>query len=101
MPRLTLRVPHPLGVAEAISRLRSRADSIRAAYQSHVADLVESWDGDSMTCRFSVMGQRVEGAMRVFPGEVQIVLELPLLAMMFRSAIEARTCEEISRLLAT
>ena len=95
MPRLSLSVPHALGVPEAVSRLRTRADAIRAAYQSQVTDLVESWDGDSMSCQFRVLGQRVEGALTVLPDEVQIVMDLPLFAMMFRGAIEARAREEM------
>lgn len=99
MPRLSFSVPHALGVPEAVLRLRTRADSIRAAYQSQVTDLVESWDGDSMSCRFRVLGQAVEGALTVVPGEVRIVMDLPLVAMMFRAAIEARAREEIANLL--
>ncbi len=124
MPRLSLSVPHALGVPEAVSRLRTRADAIRAAYQSQVTDLVESWDGDSMSCQFRVLGQRVEGSLTVLPGEVQIVMDMdgwgapwlkrdsyrdymvrepvpfpPLVAMMFHGAIETRAREEIERLL--
>lgn len=99
MPRLSLNVPHALEVPEAVARLRTRADSIRSAYQSQVTDLVETWDGDLMSCQFRVMGQRVEGALMVLPGEVQIVMDLPLIAMMFRGAIEARAREEIAKLL--
>jgi hypothetical protein len=99
MPRLSLSVPHALDVAEAVLRLRTFADSIRAAYQSHVTELVETWNGDSMACQFRVMGQRVEGTLMVLPGEVQVVMDLPLVAMMFRGMIEARAREELARLL--
>lgn len=99
MPQLSLSVPHALEVPEAVARLRTHAESIRAAYQSHVTDLVETWNGDSMACQFRVMGQKVAGVLMVLPGEVRIALDLPMLAMMFRGAIEARAREEIAKLL--
>jgi hypothetical protein len=100
MPQLSVSVPHDLEVPEAMSRLRARAESIRTAYQSHVTDLEEIWNDESLDCRFRALGQRFQGTVTVVPGEVQIRMDLPLVAMMFRGAIESKTREEIGRLLA-
>jgi hypothetical protein len=100
MPQLSVSVPHALEVPEAMSRLRARAESIRTAYQSNVTDLEETWNDESMVCRFRALGQKFQGTLTVVPGEVQVQMDLPLMALMFRGAIESKAREEIGRLLA-
>jgi hypothetical protein len=87
-------------VAEAMLRLRARAESIRTAYESKVTDLEETWNAESLSCRFRALGQKFQGTLTVVPGEVQVQMDLPLMAMLFRGAIESKAREEIEKLLA-
>lgn len=100
MPQLSVSVPHDLDVPEAMSRLRARAELVRTAYQSKVTDLEETWSDESLACRFRALGQKFQGTLTVVPGEVQIQMDLPLMAMLFRGAIESKAREEIEKLLA-
>ncbi len=100
MPGLSISVPHALDVPEAMSRLRTRGESIRTAYQANVTDLEETWSDESLVCRFRALGQKFQGTLTALPGELQIQMDLPLMALMFRGAIESKVREEIGKLLA-
>jgi hypothetical protein len=100
MAALSFNVSHALDPTEAIRRLRQRADAIRAAYQAKVTELEETWESDSLACHFRTMGQKFQGTLKAVPGEVQVCMSLPLVAMMFRGMIESRVREELGKLLA-
>jgi hypothetical protein len=100
MPGLSLNVPHALDLAEAMRRLRERCASIKAAYQANVTDLQETWSDDCVICRFCALGQKFQGSLKAEPGQVRVQMDLPLVAMMFRGAIENKVREELGKLLA-
>ena len=100
MPGLSINVPHALDLAEVMQRLRARCEAIRTAYQTHVTDLEETWNPDSLVCRFRALGQKFQGTLQAAPGEVRVQMDLPMMAMMFRGAIESKVREELGKLLA-
>jgi len=100
MPKLSLSVPHSLGVEEAARRLKQRYDAVKAEQGGQVKDLEEHWDGQTLRCRFRAMGLKVAGSVTVQPAAVQVDAELPLAALMFKGFIESRVREELGKLLA-
>ena len=100
MPSMSFNVPHCLEPAEVVQRLRDRAELIKRLYQEKVTDLTETWQSDSLACSFRTMGQKFHGTLKAVPGEVQIEMTLPFLAMMFRGTIESKVREELGKMLA-
>ena len=100
MPGLSLNVPHALDLAEVMRRLRDRCEAIKTAYQTSVTDLEETWNADSLVCRFRALGQKFQGTLTAESGEIRVQMDLPLMAMMFRGAIESKVREELGKLLA-
>jgi hypothetical protein len=100
MPGLSLNVTHALDLAEVMRRLRARCETVKAAYQSNVTNLEETWNEDSLICRFRAMGQKFQGTLKAEPGQVRVQMDLPLMAIMFRGAIESKVREELGKLLA-
>jgi hypothetical protein len=100
MPGFSFVVPHSLEPAEVMRRLRERSDAVKEAYQAHLADFEETWESDSLACRFHTMGQKFQGTLKAMSGEVQIQMSLPIMAMMFRGMIESKVREELGKLFA-
>ncbi len=100
MPGLSLNINHGLDLAEVMRRLRDRCESVKAAYQTHVTNFEETWNDDSLVCRFRAMGQKFQGTLKAEPGQVCVQMDLPLMAMMFRGTIETKVREELGKLLA-
>lgn len=100
MPKLSLSVPHNLGVEEAARRLKERFDAVKAEHGGAVRDFDEQWDGQTLRCRFQAMGLKVAGSVTAHPASVEVEAELPLAAAMFKGLIESRVREELGKLLA-
>ena len=100
MPGFSFVVPHSLEPDEVMRRLRERSDAVKASYQAHLTDFVETWDSDSLACQFRTMGQKFQGTLKAVAGEVQIQMTVPLMAIMFRGMIETRVREELGKLFA-
>lgn len=89
-----------MDLAEVMRRVRERCESVKAAYQAHVTHMEETWNDDSLVCRFRAMGQKFQGTLKAEPGQVLVQVDLPLMAIMFRGAIESTIREELGKLLA-
>lgn len=100
MPRFAINVPHSLGQDEAVRRIQERFDSIAQTYQGQIQGIQQQWDGNSMKFAFQAMGVAVSGTVTVGPAEVQVHTELPLMAMMFKGAVETKLREELTKILA-
>ncbi len=100
MPQLTIEVPHALGRAEALRRLKDRLDAARVAYQGLVHNFEEEWSAQRLRFRFRAVGMEASGTMDVEDAAVRIDAELPWAAMIMRAAIEQRIREEMTTILA-
>ncbi|MBN1910175.1 MAG: polyhydroxyalkanoic acid system family protein [Pirellulales bacterium] len=101
MPKLSVTVPHQLAEEEAVRRLKSESDVVRAAFGDRVSELEEAWEGNTLTFGFRAMGMRVRGQVAVSPSDVQTTAEVPLAAMMFKGAIQQQIETRLGRLLAS
>jgi predicted NBD/HSP70 family sugar kinase len=99
MPQLTLEVPHALGQAEALQRLKRQFSFAKETYQSHLTDLVEQWTDGTLEFSFRAAGMAISGTLAVEASTVQIHAELPWAAAIFKNMIEQRLREELEKLL--
>ena len=76
---LIVVIPHSLGKAEALRRIKSGLGTARANY-SHVLHIEEeTWTGDRLAFRVSAIGQHASGNIDVREGDVQLEVTLPWL----------------------
>jgi hypothetical protein len=101
MPRLTLEVPHSLGLDEATRRLKDKFAAARAEHQGRVSNLREEWRDHTLSFAFQAMGMGVSGTVAVEPSHVKLNAELPLAAAFFKGAIEQRLRHEVGVVLAS
>jgi hypothetical protein len=99
MPHLTLEVPHALGQAAAVQRLKERIDRAKEAYQSQLGNLTEEWTANTLTFAFRAAGLHVSGAVAVEDAAVKVKAQLPLPALMLKATIEKQLREELGTLL--
>jgi hypothetical protein len=100
MPRLTVEVPHALGLEEATQRLKTRFAAARAEHQDRVSNFREEWSDHTFSFAFQAMGMGVSGAVAVAAEKVKLHVDLPLAATFFKGAIEDRLRREVGELLA-
>jgi hypothetical protein len=54
-------IPHHLGKAEAINRIKAGLEEVRTRYATKLKVAEEKWEGDRLTFRAAVLGQSVVG----------------------------------------
>lgn len=100
MPRVNMAVEHQLGQEEALRRLKERGEFVERAYGDQVRDLKQDWEGNRLSFGFTAMGMRIAGTALVEASQVLLTTEIPLMAMMFKGAIEQRVRAELGEVLA-
>ena len=76
---LTVTIPHRLGKAEAVRRLKSGLSSAQSDFKHIFTVQEETWVGDTLTFRISAIGQQASGVINVREDDVQMELQLPWL----------------------
>ncbi len=99
MPQMKVSVDHALEPDEAVKRLRSFLEYVKRAYGNQVSQLEEDWGERSGTFSFKAMGFKTSGNLEVVQGEVRVVGQIPLAAMMFRGKIEETLREQLTKAL--
>jgi hypothetical protein len=100
MPSLQLTFPHQLGQEEAVARLKNLLSRVQEKYQAQVADLQQTWNGNTLTFGFSTYGFKVGGDVIVEPSEVRLEGQIPIAAMMFKGKIESAIRDQLAKELA-
>jgi len=85
---LIVSIPHRLGKAEAVRRLKSGLSSVRANYSHLLAVHEETWTGDHLQFRVSALGQAASGSIDVMEDQVNLVVFLPWLLAKLAAAIQ-------------
>ncbi|MBN1590505.1 MAG: polyhydroxyalkanoic acid system family protein [Pirellulales bacterium] len=99
MPKLSFAVPHALEQEEVVQRLKQESDVLRSSFGDRIQNLEETWEDHSLTFRFTALGMSVDGRIAVEPGQVLTTANVPLAAMMFKSAIEEKVRGRLDELL--
>jgi hypothetical protein len=76
---LIVEIPHQLGKQEAVRRLRSGFSRTRETLGGNFAVIDETWSGEHLDFRVSVLGQTTTGAVDVMNDRARIEIQLPWL----------------------
>jgi len=100
MPKSTVTVPHTLGRAEALNRVKGLLTQAKEQHGDRISDLQENWTGSGGTFSFKAMNFKISGSLDVSDTDVEINGEYPWAAKPFQGTIEATLRERAERLLA-
>jgi putative polyhydroxyalkanoic acid system protein len=100
MPSLSITTPHSLTPEEALARLKTFFEKLKARHSDKISNLEESWQDNQLNYAFSTYGFHIKGDLSVEPGEVKVSGTIPFAAMMFKGKIEQSVREELEKLLA-
>ena len=96
---LVVSIPHRLGKAEAMRRLKSGLGNVRANYSHLFAVQEEDWTGDRLQFRVSALGQVASGTIDVADDHVNLQVFLPWLLAKVAAAIQPLVRKEGTLLL--
>jgi hypothetical protein len=97
---MSMTVPHQLSQEEALRRIKSLLDGVKAEHPERFSDLQESWSENGGEFSAKIMGMDVSGRLTVTPSEVQLSGNIPFAALPFRGQIEETIQEQAEVLLA-
>lgn len=84
---LAVSVPHRLGKAEALRRLKTGIGTAKSHLQSILSFEQEVWVGDTLEFQLRGLGQTASGRIEVMDDRVQIEVMLPWLLQKFAERI--------------
>ena len=99
MPQFTISVPHDLGKEEAAERVRHVLEKVTDRFGDQVKNLEQSWEGDTLQFSFRTFGINVSGQGVATDSSVDVTVNLPITAMMFKGKIESGLREQLTRML--
>jgi Putative polyhydroxyalkanoic acid system protein (PHA_gran_rgn) len=76
---LVVSIPHSLGRAEALRRLKSGLREVPAAFHQVLVVEEEVWTGDQLQFRVKALGQAASGTIEVADDHVCLTVTLPWL----------------------
>jgi hypothetical protein len=76
---LTVSIPHRLGKAEAVRRLKTGLSSAQSDFKHIFTVQEETWVGDTLTFRITSLGQSASGVIEVQEDHAQLEIQLPWL----------------------
>lgn len=76
---LIVSIPHRLGKAEAVRRLKSGLGSVQTSFGHLFTVQEETWTGEHLQFRVSALGQVASGSIDVADDYVQLEVALPWL----------------------
>ena len=87
MPNLTASIPHQLTRDEAKRRIQEQIGRMRHQHGSMLADVQETWQGDTLAFSLKAMGQTISGQMSVDDQMVHLTVVLPWILQMIAGPI--------------
>jgi hypothetical protein len=100
MAKFSIVVAHGLVQGEALRRIRNEIENIKRQHGDKISGFRENWNNEKYAFAGTAKGFTVSGVMTVNPSQVEIVMNLPWLAIPFKGRIEADIREQLSVLLA-
>lgn len=85
---LVVVIPHKLGKAEALARIKAGLGRAKTEFASLIALEQEDWAGDTLSFRARSLGQRASGTIEVQDGAVRLEVTLPWLLAKFAQAAQ-------------
>ena len=96
---IAISIPHRLTQDEARRRLQTGIAEMKTRFAGQVANIDETWTGNTVAFKFAVMGQAVTGRAEVLPEAVKLDVDLPWMLAMLADKIRPKVEEEGRRLL--
>lgn len=100
MPKIAFSIPHTLDRAEADARLKSYLEHLKTKLDGQFTDLEENWAGDRGTFSFKSFGLKFQGEIGVADTQVDVALDIPFAAVVFKGKIESEMKEKLAKALA-
>ncbi len=97
MPKITVRIPHSLGAAEAFVKVGTALEKTAKDFQGH--DLKIDASGNTAAFSFKSLAFTIKGTMEVSDVEVVVNVELPFAAMLFKDKVERAVAKNVKRAL--
>jgi hypothetical protein len=85
---LIVVIPHRLGKAEALRRIRDGIGRSRAEFARLLTIEQEDWSGDRLSFAVKALGQRASGFIDVGEASVRLEVTLPWLLAQFAHAVQ-------------
>ena len=76
---LVVSIPHRLGKAEAVRRLKNGLGRARTDFAHVISVDEEIWNGDTVTFRLRALGQAAAGTIEVLDDHLRLEVTLPWL----------------------
>ncbi len=84
---LVVSIPHHLGQAEALRRLKDGIEHLKTTYAGKVDVLEDRWEDNVLTYRVAALAQSASGTLDVEADQVTVTVQLPwLLAVIAEKA---------------
>ncbi|HWA99832.1 MAG TPA: polyhydroxyalkanoic acid system family protein [Pirellulales bacterium] len=99
MPKINFSVPHSMTAADASAKLHEFMPRIRSQYQDQIKDVTENWNGNTLEFSFKTLGFTFKGTLASQDNNTDVVLEIPLAAMMVKGRIEQEVKGGLQKLL--
>jgi hypothetical protein len=99
MPDLIASVSHRLSQHEALRRIQAAVAQAKAQFSDKINELHVGWNGYFGAFKISAQNQEVSGTVAVNPSDVTLETTLPFLATFFKTTIESRMRDELTRIL--
>ena len=99
MPELKASIPHQLPKNDALQKIKTLLEKMKAEHADKISNLHQDWQGYTGLFSFLVMGFAVSGTLTVEENSVELVSDIPLPALLFKSKIKSMIEEEGARLL--
>jgi hypothetical protein len=85
---LVVVIPHKLGKAEALSRIKAGLGRAKTEFASLLTLEQAEWEGDRLSFCARSLGQRAHGAIEVYDAAVRLEVTLPWLLAKFAKAAQ-------------
>lgn len=99
MGQLSVSIPHKLGQANAVTKLKELIPKLKREHGSEISDVWQEWQGSSAEFGFRTRGFDISGRLTVHDRSVTITGKLPFLVSMFSDRIEDAIRSEAAKLL--
>jgi len=100
MPKITKTFSHQLGKDEALRRIKAKLDEERVSKSNFVTSSAENWQDGHLDFSIVIFTYTVHGTLDVTETTLDVMLDLPVVAMMVQGMIKDQLQQEVDGLLA-
>lgn len=101
MPGFSTEVPHTLGKAAAIEKLKGFAERIEAKFKDQISSMKGDWADNVFKFAITTYGFTITGTLTVEETLAKLDATLPFAALAFKGKIEQSFASEVKKALAS